>query len=279
MGGALDLTRFETSPTTVTPRAPIGVFDSGVGGLSVLAALRARLPAAPLLYVGDTAHAPYGERDDGYALARCERIVRALQARGARVIVMACNTATAVALTQLRLRWPNLAIVGVEPGVRPAATLTRSGCLAVLATPATARSARLRELIERHAAHLRVHVQACPGLAGAIERGMLDARALAPWLGPACDAVRAAGADTVVLGCTHYPFVAQAIGRALGPETTLVDTRAAVAERTSALWESTGVAPERADVQVYSTGATAIMARLLNACAGLHAVSVQAIAV
>lgn len=257
----------------VTPS--IGVFDSGVGGLSVLRALRTRLPAVPLIYVGDVSHAPYGERPAAEVMDRCERIVGYLVARGARLIVVACNTATVLCIAQLRRHWPALAFVGVEPGVKPAAERTRSGRIAVMTTPGTAASARLRQLIENHARDVHVHVQACPGLAGAIEGGALRGDALMAVLEPCCHAVRAAAVDMVVLGCTHYPFVNAQIADLLGPGATLIDTGSAVAERVSTLWPQYAELAEPPAMQVLSTGATRTMQQLLLQCPGLEGTAVE----
>ena len=253
----------------------IAVFDSGVGGLSVLQALHERLPTVPLSYLGDTGHAPYGERSAADIQARCHRVVEHLIGQRARLIVVACNTATAWAIESLRLRWPQVPFVGVEPGVRPAATLTRCGRIAVLVTPATACSPRLHQLIARHAAHLHVHVQACPGLAAAVEAGRLDADSLQDWLQRPCDEVRRAEVDTVALGCTHYPFIAQAIAHRLAPATVLVDTAAAVADRTAALWGlPLGDGPS-APAHIVSTGSTSTMQGLLQRCRGLQALTAR----
>jgi glutamate racemase len=256
------------SPLRVAGARPcIGVFDSGVGGLSVLRSLRARLPATPMVYIGDVSHAPYGERAAQEVIARSDRIVAELVRMGAGIIVVACNTATVLGIATLRARWPALTVVGVEPGVKPAAVQSRRGRIAVMATPATAVSARLRHLIDTHAAHVHVHVEACPGLADAIESGMPDGPSLSALLAPRCDAVRAADVDTVVLGCTHYPFVAGAIQRLLGPGVGLVDTASAIAQRVVMLCgDGTRDEPAVA-LRVFSTGATRPMNELLARCA------------
>jgi glutamate racemase len=253
----------------------IGIFDSGVGGLSVLRALRARLPAAPMIYIGDAAYAPYGERPAAEVRERCERIVAYLASQGATLIVIACNTATVLAIGWLRARWPALVFVGVEPGVKPAAQHSRTRRIAVLATPATAASARLHELIERHAAGVHVHVQPFPGLAAAIERGVLQGHELDAVLQPGCDVVRAAEVDTVVLGCTHYAFVADAIQAALGADITLVDTATAVAERVASLSRAGASGDETAGARILSTGRSVAMPLLLQQCPALEVAAVE----
>ena len=262
--------------------ACIGVFDSGVGGLSVLRELHRRLPAASLLYVGDVAHAPYGVRSAADVLQRSKRIVAHLIGEGVSLIVVACNTATVLTIGALRRQWPELTFVGVEPGVKPAAATSRTHRIAVLATPATVRSARLQQLIDLHAAPpVHVHLQACPGLADAIERGALDGQELWDVLLPACEAVRAAQVDTVVLGCTHYPFIADQIAHLLGPDVALIDTAVAVAERVASVWMGTcagtraGADAAVPTLRVQSTGSTLTMRRMLLECPGFEAVPVE----
>lgn len=224
---------FLPAATAASPR--IGVFDSGLGGLSVLRAIRQELPAAELLYFADSGHAPYGERSAEFIVARSLHIADFLHAQGAQLLVVACNTATATAVEQLRQRHPRWPIVGVEPGIKPAAALTRNGRVGVLATTGTLRSQRFQLLSQAHAAHVQLQLQPCPGLAAAIEGGNLEAPELKQVVQHCCAPLREAGADTVVLGCTHYPFVAHHIQAALGPGVQLIDTAQAVARRTAQL--------------------------------------------
>ncbi len=212
-------------------RPLIGLFDSGVGGLSVLQALHRQLPGNNLLYIADSGHAPYGERSDAFIHERTHRVAEHLLAEGATVLVLACNTATAVAATSLRARWPTVPIVAVEPGIKPAVGITRNRRIGIMATPATLRSERVRKLIDAHAKGCDVHMQPCPGLAGQIEQGDADAPGLLELIETFSAPLRAAGVDTVVLGCTHYAFVAAHIQAALGPDVTLVDTAEAVARQ------------------------------------------------
>lgn len=229
----------------MNPASPcIGVFDSGVGGLSVLQALRRALPLAPLLYVADSGHAPYGERDDAYVLDRSMRIADFLRARGARLMVIACNTATAVAAPALRARHADWPIVGIEPGVKPAAAITHNGHVGVMATSVTLRSERFRRLIETHGARATVHVQACPGLAHAIEDGELDSPELLALIERHAAPLREARCDVVVLGCTHYSHAAPQIQAALGERVRLVDTADAVARHTATLASAVAASPD-----------------------------------
>jgi glutamate racemase len=216
-------------------RVRIGVFDSGLGGLSVLRAIHNMLPMATLLYVADSGHAPYGERSQAYIEGRSLRIAAFLRTQGAQILVVACNTATAAAVQALRKSYPDWAIVGVEPGIKPAVALTRNGRIGVLATEGTLRSDRFKLLAQAHAAHVELFLQACPGLAAAIESGALTSLDVTERVQACCTPLRQQQIDTVVLGCTHYPFVADQISAALGPDVVLVDTADAVARRTAAL--------------------------------------------
>lgn len=240
----------------------IGLFDSGVGGLSILAALHALWPAAALDYLADSAYAPYGERSDDLILARSTLLATQLLDDGAQALVVACNTATAVAIDALRARWPALPIIGVEPGVKPAVAASRSGRIAVMATEATLRHARVHRLIEQHAGSAQVHLQACDGLAAAIERGTPDDPALAAVVHRHCRAVAASGADAVALGCTHYPFARRLIETELGPGVTIIDTSEAVARRVVALCRREDAAGEPAAVHLRATGDVAALRRM-----------------
>jgi glutamate racemase len=221
----------------MSPTQPplIGVFDSGVGGLSVLNALHQQLPDHDLLYVADSAHAPYGERSDEFITERSHRVASHLLAQGASLLVIACNTATAIAAASLRARWPKVPIVAVEPGIKPAVALTRNGHIGVMATPATLRSDKFRRLLTAHGAGISVHLQPCPGLAGLIEQGNSQDPSLLALVDQFSRALKQAGVDTVVLGCTHYPFVAAQIQAAFGDSVMLVDTADAVARQAARL--------------------------------------------
>lgn len=219
-----------------TPSFPlIGVFDSGVGGLSVLRALHRQLPHNDLLYVADSHHAPYGERSDDYITARTHRVASHLLAQGAGLLVIACNTATAVAAASLRQRWPTIPIVAVEPGVKPAVLLTKNGHIGVMATPATLRSEKFKRLLDAHGHGITVHLQPCPGLAAQIEQGNHQSPALLALIEEFSLPLKQAHVDTVVLGCTHYPFVRAEIQHAFGSGVTLVDTAEAVSRQVARL--------------------------------------------
>jgi glutamate racemase len=210
--------------------APVGIFDSGVGGLSVAREIRRALPAEGLLYVADTAYCPYGDRDPEEVRARALAVGRHLEDAGAKVVIVACNTATGAALESLRdaLRVP---VIGLEPAVKTAAARTRNGRIGVMATAGTLRSERFARLVREHANGAEVLAQPCPGLVDLIEQGELEGAALRERVGHLTHRLRAAGVDEVVLGCTHYPFVADAIRGTLGPGVEIVDSGPAIARR------------------------------------------------
>ena len=218
--------------------APVGVFDSGVGGLSVLGAVRARLPFESLLYVADSGHVPYGEKSPEYIRERCRCIADFLLAQGAKALVVACNTATVAAVAELRERHPGLPIVGMEPAVKPAAAATRGGTVGVLATTGTLKSARFAALLDRFAHDVTVVTQPCPGLVECVEQGALAAPAtralLASYVQPLLDA----GCDTLILGCTHYPFLRPLLRELVPESVSLVDTGAAVARQLQRLLQA-----------------------------------------
>jgi glutamate racemase len=209
----------------------IGIFDSGIGGLSVLAAIARVLPQADFVYLADTAHLPYGDKDDLFIRRRVLKIGRYLVDRGCTVLVVACNTATAAAVAAFRDAFPDIPVVGVEPGVKPAAAASKSGHIAVLATASTARSARLARLIRLHAGSVRVDVQACPGWATRVESLHLDAPDFAAEVRQHLAPLLDAGVDQIVLGCTHYAFLAPLLNPIIANRAQLVDVADAVARQ------------------------------------------------
>lgn len=245
--------------TNATPH--IGIFDSGVGGLSVLRSVRAALPGARLSYVADNQHLPYGDKSPDWLIARCSSLTEQLLRTGTDLILVACNTATTHTIAALRARWPELPFVGIEPGIKPAVQVSRSKRIGVMATPATLRSMRLQELVALHAADCHVQLLPCPGLASAIEEAD-DAR-LAPLIDSACTALLDERVDTVVLGCTHYPLIAGQLTARLGPEVTLIDTADAVAKRTLSLLPRTDGACSK-PIAAIATGSMAPIERALR---------------
>jgi glutamate racemase len=210
----------------------IGVFDSGVGGLSVLRHLRAQLPQADLLYFADSAHVPYGPRPLLEVRGFAEAITRFLLDRGAGVIVIACNTASAAALKHLRATMPATPFVGMEPAVKPAAEHTRTGVVGVLATPATFQGELFNSVVERFANGVTVLRQVCPGLVQQIEAGRLDTPDTEAMLRGWVEPMLRQNIDALVLGCTHYPFVIPLLEKICGPEVRVIDPAPAVARQT-----------------------------------------------
>ena len=209
---------------------PIGVFDSGVGGLSVLREIHRQLPAESLLYVADSGFVPYGEKPPELIVERSQRIAGFLLEQGAKALVVACNTATAAAVASLRASY-QVPIIGMEPAVKPATLASRSGVVGVLATTGTLRSARFAALLDRFAGSVTVLTQPCPGLVECIERGELESEQLTRLLSDYTRPLLEAGCDTLILGCTHYPFLRPALARLLPADIQLVDTGAAVARQ------------------------------------------------
>ena len=212
--------------------APIGVFDSGVGGLSVLCEIRRALPSEDLIYVADTGNAPYGDRASDFIQKRAEAVVEFLLSQQVKAIVVACNTATAVAIQNLRAQFAVM-LVAIEPAVKPAVQATRSGVIAVLATRQTLASDNFSRLIERHGKGVEVLLQACPGLVEQVEKGSLDGAEAEILLTEYIAPLLQRRVDTLVLGCTHYPFLSPLIQKIVGDTVTIIDPAAAVARELS----------------------------------------------
>ncbi len=253
------------------PDAPVGIFDSGVGGLSVLRHIQVQLPHEHLLYLADTGFAPYGDKPEHIVVERVLAIGDFLLAQGAKALVVACNTATVAAVRELRERHPGMPIVGVEPGLKPAAALTRSGKVGVLATERTLRGAKFLQL--RDQIHLdsgaEFLLQPCVGLADQIEFGELDSTATSAMLERFIMPLLTQGADTLVLGCTHYPLVRASIERLLKntgrPDVALVDTGDAVARQLARLLAGAGLLRAQGAIPAGLTGYTSASATALTA--------------
>jgi glutamate racemase len=219
----------------------IAIFDSGVGGLSVLRAVRQLLPDEPLHYFADQAHVPYGPRSLEQVRLFSEAITRYLLAQGAKMIVVACNAASAAALHHLRQVFPGVPFVGMEPAVKPAAETTQTGQVGVLATPATFQGALYASVVERFAHGVTLHQHTCPGLVAQIEAGRLHTPATRRILETALRPMLTQGIDTVVLGCTHYPFVIPLIQEIAGPSVRVIDPAPAVARQVGRMLEAHGL--------------------------------------
>jgi glutamate racemase len=268
--------------------APIGVFDSGVGGLSVLRHIRAQLPHEHLLYFADSAFAPYGDKPERAVAERSLAVAGFLVEQGAKALVVACNTATVAAIKLLRAHYPDLPIVGVEPGLKPGAAASRNGKVGVLATDGTLAGEKFQLLLEQisQSSNAQFLLQGCTGLADQIELGELDSDAtaamLARYIGPLLDQ----GADTLVLGCTHYPLVQAAIEHIIAKATprqiVLVDTGQAVARQLARLLAAAGtdraVDGQPATLAGYSSASATALQVAFSALLGL-AVPVQEVGI
>lgn len=218
----------------------IGVFDSGVGGLSVLREMRQLLPAVPLLYAADQAHVPYGTRPAAEVCWLTESITRFLLSHNAQLIVVACNTATAAAIDHLRQTFPQVPFVGMEPAIKPAVQQTKTGVLGVLATANTFQSQRYVNLMARFAADVRLLQNSCIGLVERIERGEIATAETEQFLRRIVEPMLEQGADTLILGCTHYPFVQPLLEKIVGDGVVIIDPAPAVARQVQRLLPKPG---------------------------------------
>jgi glutamate racemase len=210
---------------------PIGVFDSGLGGLSVWREIARLLPQESTIYFADQAHVPYGPRTQAQIRDFCDAITRFLTGHGCKAVVVACNTASAAALKHLRDTFPDLPSVGMEPAVKPAAQVTRTGVVGIMATPATFQGKLFQATAGRHAAGITLISQVCTGLAEQVEAGELDSPGTERMLRGFIEPMLAANADTIVLACTHYPFVIGGIRRIAGPGISVIDPSPAIARQ------------------------------------------------
>ncbi len=213
--------------------APIGAFDSGVGGLSILLEIRRLLPAEDLIYLADSAHCPYGIKPVEEIRQRTLEITDFLVALGAKAVVVACNSACVAGLDQVRIKHPEIPIIGVEPAIKPAHDITRNGKIGVLATNMTLNGDRFSILIEKYATGVEVYTQPAPGLVEAVEAGETDSPSTEILLRKYLEPLIRKGIDTLVLGCTHYPFLRSLAQKICGPEVTILDTGLAVAKQTT----------------------------------------------
>jgi glutamate racemase len=213
--------------------APIGAFDSGVGGLSILKEIRQLLPTEDLIYLADTAHCPYGVKPLEEIRRRTLEVSGYLIALGAKMIVVACNSACAAGLDQIREAHPEIPIIGVEPAVKPAHERTRNGKIGVLATTMTLNGIKFSTLVEKYGSDVAVYTQPAPGLVELVEAGKLDDPETEKLLRQYLDPLQVKGVDTIVLGCTHYPFLRPLMQKIVGPEVLVLDTGAAVAKQTA----------------------------------------------
>ncbi len=218
---------------SIPAEQPVGVFDSGVGGLSILRELQRALPHEDFVYFADQAHVPYGSRSLDEVRHFSQEITRFLLAQNAKLIVVACNTASAAALHQLRLDFPRIPFVGMEPAVKPAVGITGTGVVGVLATPATFQGELFTSVLERFAEGVTVLEDTLPGLVALIEQGITDGEEVEQLLRRSVLPMLEQGADTLVLACTHYPFIIPALRGVTGPNVQIIDPAPAIARQTA----------------------------------------------
>jgi glutamate racemase len=263
--------------TSVNAESPIGVFDSGVGGLSVLRHIHAQLPHEHLVYFADSGHAPYGDREEEWVIQRSLAVAAFLFGQGVKALVVACNTATVAAIKAIRAQWPGMPIVGVEPGLKPGAALTKSGKVGVLATDRTLHGEKFLALRDQIAGNTGTEflLQPCIGLVDQIELGQLGSEGTIALLEQYVVPLLDGGADTLVLGCTHYPFVEQAIRDVVARHTAepvaLVDTGDAVARQLARLLEGAGLLRPAGvpHLRGYTTASAAVLAEAFRALLAL----------
>jgi glutamate racemase len=243
-------------------KAPIGIFDSGVGGLSVLREMRAQLSSEPVLYFADQGHVPYGQRKVEEVRAFSEEITRFLLDLGAKIIVVACNAASAAALRHLRQIFVTTSFVGMEPAVKPAAESTHTGVVGILATPTTFQGALYASVVERFGSGVTILQDTCPGLVGQIEKGELDSPATREILEKALTPMLEKGIDTIVMACTHYPFVIPLVNQIVGSNVRVIDPAPAVVRQTIRLLDKQGLRSAGStpgELRFFTSGEAAIL--------------------
>ncbi len=258
----------------ISNTSPIGVFDSGVGGLSVLRSMREQMPQENMIYFGDQGHVPYGARPMEQIQSFSEGITNFLLKHDSKLIVVACNTASAAALTYLRQRFLDVSFVGMEPAVKPAAEITKTGKVGVLATPATFQGALYASVVERFGAGVELFQDTCPGLVSQIEKGDLNSNTTRAILENALCPMLEKYIDTVVLGCTHYPFVIPLIENIVGENVRVIDPAPSVARQAKRLLEAnemTNQTGRQAQIQLFTSGDAASIKSLLPLFLGMDA--------
>lgn len=250
--------------------ATIGIMDSGSGGLSVLKEILRLLPADKFLYFSDNANCPYGEKSSEFILGRCREIVGDFLASGADAIVLACNTATAAAIAELRKEWPSVPFIGMEPAVKPAALGTRSGVIGVLATAGTLHASKYLDTRDTYAGDVKVVERVGRGFVELVESLQLDGPLAEATVRESLEPLLRAGADTVVLGCTHYPFLLPVLERVAGPGVRFIDPAPAAARQLVRLLDAHSIAhsapgaPLAPDITIKSSGPSDTARRLLS---------------
>lgn len=239
----------------------IGIFDSGIGGLSVFREIRKILPEQSYIYYSDSAHCPYGEKSQEYIIDRAREITRFLLDKGAEIIVVACNTATAAAISTLREEFP-VKFIGMEPAIKPAASQTKTGVVGVLATAGTLKADKYQSTRERWGDDIQIVEQVGKGFVELVEKGLTEGREAEDTVGVCVEPLLDAGADTIVLGCTHYPFLSQTIRKVSeklvpGRVITIIDPAPAVARHLVEVMEESGIeikSPQGYTLEMYTSG-------------------------
>lgn len=258
------------------PEGPIGVFDSGVGGLSVWREIVRALPHEDTIYFADQQHVPYGPRAEMEIRGFVDGIAHYLLDRGCKAIVVACNTASAAALKHLRDTLPHVPSIGMEPAVKPAAATTRTGVVGIMATPATFQGRLFKATAGRHASGVRLVNQICDGLADHVEAGDLNGPATEALLGGFLRPILDAGADTIVLACTHYPFVIEPIRRIAGPQVAVIDPAPAIARHVGTVLAQHGLRrdpPHAGRHRFVTSGDPGRFSAVMQRLTGVHAAS------
>lgn len=256
--------------------APIGIFDSGIGGLSVWQEITAMMPAENAIYIADSAFVPYGVRPPEEIRARSIAVAGFLIEQGAKLVVVACNTASAVAIDELRSAYPDVTFVGLEPAVKPALGMSMTGRVGVLATPRTVSGDRLRVLIEHWSDGVQVHSIAGNGMVELVEGGRLTGDEVDAIIGPILDPLLAEDVDVVVLGCTHYPFLRDAIQTYVGASVRVIDSGNAIARRTLSLLQAQRILHDRGQAGVltmFTTGNASETTRVASKLLGREEVA------
>ena len=246
--------------------AKIGIFDSGAGGLSVFREIRKVLPAEQYIYYSDSANCPYGEKTVEFIIDRCRQITEFLLSKGAEIIVVACNTATAAAIKTLREEYP-VRFIGMEPAIKPAAQITQSGTVGVLATTGTLSSEKYLRHKEKYASHIQIVEHVGEGFVELVENGITSGPEVEAVVSRSLKPLLDAGADTIVLGCTHYPFLSDVIIGLAGPERRLIDPAPAIAKRLIEVMDEEGITYSQAsgktcNVELETSGNPEILRKL-----------------
>src|SRR5216683_5391525 len=255
--------------------APIGVFDSGAGGLTILSALRQELPYENYIYFGDTAHCPYGTRSDAEIIDLSVQANRFLIELGVKLIVIACNTASQAALNTLRAKFPSVHFVGVVPAVKPAARATKKGRIGIAATNQAAKAIYLQQLIDEFAGGIQAFAVGCPELVTLVEQGEIDGLVVEEAVKQAFQPILKEDVDVIVLGCTHFPALRSVIERVTAHQILIIDSGTAVARRTHDVLDAEGlIQPNNSNyahignLQVWCSGDADVFSNVTNKLLG-----------